>query len=138
MKALSCILLLQNHCLSNNPWCFFDAGYLLHLSLELFLKSCIQHYNQGFRRIHCLKGLTNDLSPLRIPKLKHSTLKYIEEINKFYKQRYEPQPIESNEHQNWYNVVLDILFSISDDELYKIFLRMYFENLSSYEHFNVY
>ena len=123
---------------SNNPWCFFGAGYLLHLSLELFLKSCIRHYNQGFRKIHCLKGLINDLSPLRTPKLKHSTLKYIEEINKFYKQRYEPQPIGSNEHYNWYNVVLDILFSISDDELYKTFLEMYFESMSSYGRFSLY
>jgi tetratricopeptide (TPR) repeat protein len=123
---------------SNNPWCFFSAGYLLHLSLELFLKSCIQHYNQKFKRIHCLKGLTNDLSLLRTVKLKHSTLKHIEEINKFYEQRYEPQPIRSNEHQNWYNVVLDILFSISDDEFYKIFLNMYFQNMSYYGHFSVY
>ena len=75
---------------------------------------------------------------MRTPKLKHSTLKYIEEINKFYKQRYEPQPIGSNEHYNWYNVVLDILFSISDDELYKTFLEMYFESMSSYGRFSLY
>jgi hypothetical protein len=77
---------------------------------------------------------------LKTLKLKDSTLKYIEEINKFYNQRYEFQPIESNEHQNWYNVVLDILFSKSDDDdmLYKNFLNLYLKNLSIYERFSVY
>ena len=125
---------------TNNPLCFFSAGYLLQLSLELFLKSCIQYYNGKLRKIHCLKGLINDLSELKTLKLKDSTLKYIEEINKFYNQRYEFQPIESNEHQNWYNVVLDILFSKSDDDdmLYKNFLNLYLKNLSIYERFSVY
>jgi tetratricopeptide (TPR) repeat protein len=123
---------------TNNPWCFFSAGYLLQLSLELFLKSYIQYYDGNFRKIHCLKGLINDLSALRTLKLKDSTLKYIEEINKFYNQRYKSQPIQSNEHQNWYNVVLDILFSISDDDmLYKNFLNLYLKNLSIYERFSV-
>ncbi len=124
----------------NNPLDFSSAGYLLQLSLELFLKNYIQYYGVNFRKIHCLKGLINDLSELRTLKLKDSTLKYIEEINEFYNQRYEWKETRSNEHKKWYHIVLDILFSISniDDPLYKNFLNLYFEKLSIYESFSVY
>lgn len=43
------------------PLGLFSGGYLLHLSLELFLKSLHISYTKNYPKIHCLRELAEKL-----------------------------------------------------------------------------
>lgn len=47
---------------SSQPYSYFSAAFLLHLSLELFLKGCIRVYKTEFCKTHDLNTLGKELA----------------------------------------------------------------------------
>ncbi|MDH5425517.1 MAG: hypothetical protein OEY29_11010 [Gammaproteobacteria bacterium] len=53
--------------LNESPEAFDSGGYILHLSVELMLKSCLLHINDEFNGTHSLQHLRQDLVASGIP-----------------------------------------------------------------------
>ena len=69
LNAYECIYISKNHfssaeflLLSSNPFTFFSAGFLYHLSFELLLKGLITLEGKQYDKVHCLKKLIKKLS----------------------------------------------------------------------------
>jgi HEPN domain-containing protein len=63
-----------------NPLCFFSAGFLTHLSLELILKACCLHYNNEFFAVHTLSKLLKAI-PLKLDRMDMAFVKKIDMLH---------------------------------------------------------
>jgi HEPN domain-containing protein len=69
LTAYECIYISKYHfssaeflLLSSNPFTFFSAGFLYHLSFELLLKGLITLEGKKYARIHSLEKLIKNLN----------------------------------------------------------------------------
>ena len=79
----------------SQPFTFFSAGFLLHLSLEIFLKGCIKAYGIQPRATHDLKKLVKNLSEIMAERgnelaFSSEEISIIKHFQKCHDMRYNP------------------------------------------------
>lgn len=91
--------------LCTHPICFFDAGFLLHLSLELILKACCLCVHNKFSGTHKLFDLLDEI-PLKLDEVDVSFVCQLETLHHL---RYEFNEVGTHMQSSFSTLVDNIL-----------------------------
>jgi HEPN domain-containing protein len=110
----------------HNPIFYFDAGFILHLSLECLLKAWMLYVKDEFTSTHNLKKLIEDASL----NFRDDIMGLILDIDKLYKLRYGSTDV-GNEEFIKFEEILDYIFNIMPVDLKKKYLdeKKFFNNI---------
>lgn len=108
-------LAVQNHfcarLLLTHPICFFSSGFLMHLSLELFLKACCLFKNSEFSPTHKLKELIREATLA----LDSMNMKFITEFDKLHYLRYKIDEVGTDIDRKFNSIVANTLLEMPED-----------------------
>ena len=111
--------------LEDSPELFDSGGYLLHLAVELVLKSFVLHFTKEFEGTHSLQSLRDQVCKLntniKFTKKQNATIQHLDNLYELrYPNRQKPTEIGPDEMELSKDL-LEKLISILPEELYSKF-----------------